>query len=173
MGSIITELNGNLTAIHDAIMPPLNVLNESANKYNEAYIEVGNSYSVIEEIQNQLKSAIKGVDLADEYYNEYYRTENKEKIDRREFIESTIKNFEKLSTTVKEARKELKKEIDKGVVVGHMASLEEGVYLHNVNPVDIKTEAAIIPDNISTDISEEAIAKANEMLDTNEANCKK
>lgn len=156
MGKIITELNGDFTAIHDAIMPPLNKLNESANKYNEEYIKVGMEYSVVAEIQAQLESAMKDVNLDDEYYNDFYRKEKKADVNRREFIQSTLTNFKELAATVETGRKDIAAEIDKGVMAGHMASLEDGVYIHNGTKEDFSRPSEETKEEVGTISATEA-----------------
>ena len=166
MGILNEEFSGQFTAIHDAIMMPLTEMASGAKRYNELYMEVGMEYSVIAEIQAQLESAIKDTDLTAEYFQEVHTKGEKgdPDITYGDFITDTIVEFGKLNDTVKVARAELKRELDQGSYIAHMASIEEGVHYHK--------DSAIMSDKIDSNISPEALAKAKKVLEEARKDCK-
>ena len=140
MGKLYKKYS-NFTAIHDAIMMPIDQLNEGAKAYNKLYMEIGSQYSFVEEIGKQLDTVLDGIDLKDAEYEGIHSTDHKGVTTSfRQLIETSKKELPELVTKVKNGREELIKLMEEGgVYVAHMASLEDGVYSTDASGKSVKT----------------------------------
>jgi hypothetical protein len=123
-GALMAQLNGEaVTAIHDAIMPPLNKSLETIKKYNQAMFDISKSYSWIKEINEMLKR------LDVNTLDNTVKVEVKEKADgKTTYLEKGLKDaveemqskLEALTERVTTAREDVFAQIG---AIGHMVGL--------------------------------------------------
>ena len=152
-GAVMGQLLGKgsaITAIHDAIIPPLTEAKELIKKYNESMVKIGKEYSVIEAINEMLNR----VTLDDEAIKELNSTKiNVARVGedgKKEYVDVGVgtnfkevkKEFGEVANKVKQARKELFKDMEAGVTVGHMAGLPGSMWSNAKVKEEPKQETA-------------------------------
>lgn len=152
-GAVMGQLLGKgsaITAIHDAIIPPLTEAKELIKKYNESMIKIGKEYSVIEAINEMLNR----VTLDDEAIKELNNTKiNVVRVGengKKEYVDVGVgtnfkevkKEFGEVANKVKQAREELFKDMEAGVTVGHVAGLPGSMWSNAKVKEEPKQETA-------------------------------
>lgn len=136
MGTTVLNMGGNITSIHDAVMPNLLRMAEAQNSYNKATVEVSASYSFVDEIVKSLDRIIKGTELFTEQ-SPYQKTKVKvakdEETSVASFIVKTRNTMAAFANSVNASRKELFTELNKGAHVMHMAGTTDGVHTIDSN----------------------------------------
>jgi hypothetical protein len=150
-GSLMAQLLGKdagITAIHDAIIPPLNMAKELIQKYNENMIKIAKTYSVVGAI-NDMLNRVDTADIAnmDQKINVEDLVESAE-TGKRAYKDVSIKSYfnemktriAELNTKVEAGREALFKDMEEnGVAVGHMAAVPGSMY-NSKGEVEAKQE---------------------------------
>lgn len=154
-GAVMGQLLGKgsaITAIHDAIIPPLTEAKETIKKYNENVINIAKEYSVISAINDMLAR----VELTPDDIKELDTTKTSVAVIGEDgkvaYVEvgvginfNNVKDkFKEIASIVKKARKELFDDIDEGVVVGHMAGLPGSMWSNVETKVETEQEVGTI-----------------------------
>lgn len=149
-GAVMAQLLGKdsaITAIHDAIIPPLKDAKSAIKTYNENMVKIGRKYSVISAINEMLNRP--------NYSKEELEKANEIKISVADndgnysdvgigtYFNIVKTEFSSLNAKVTKAREELADEIDTGVLVGHMAGLPGSMWT-NTTQEEVKEEPAKI-----------------------------
>ena len=145
-GALMAQLLGKgsaITAIHDAIIPPLNEAKDTIKKYNESMIKVAREFSLVEEIGNMLNR----VDLSAEDLKELDKVKVSVMIEGEDGKSKAVdlgvganltrarNEFRVLRDKVVEARSELFNTMDtEGVAVGHMAAVPGSMWSSKAEP---------------------------------------
>jgi len=151
----------DITAIHDAIIPPLNKAKDRIKEYNKAMVEIGRSYSMIEAMNDMLNR----VELTPEEIKELNATKINVKMEDGEYKDIGLgnnfnrvkKEFGKTAKLVREGREKLFEEFDNdGVVIGHMAGMPDTMWSNEVTlkeehkgNIDIITPSEVFEKNIN------------------------
>lgn len=151
MAQLLTKGAG-VTAIHDAIIPPLGQAKKLVRKYNENMIAMARNYSLVDAINDMLSR----VEFTKEEQTELNKTKINVKVGDAYVDIGVANNFDRvkgefavIAESVKNAREELFKEIDsEGVTVGHMAAIPGSMWnSKGKQKAEAKQEDVII-DNI-------------------------
>ncbi len=138
MSNTIAGMDGNITSIHDAIMPPLLRMAEAQKYYNKATLDISASYSFVDQIVKAMDRVIRNADLF-EIGSSYQTTKVKvgrdEEMSVSSFIVSTRNTMAALANEVNESRKSLFDTLNDGAHVMHMAGTSEGIYTVDTNNV--------------------------------------
>lgn len=145
-GAIMAQLLGEgaaITAIHDAIIPPLDKAIDAIKTYNENMIKIGKEYSII----NAINEMLGRLNYSDEEVKKANETKisvpNKEgeyeDIGIGNYLGTVKTEFETLNAKVTKAREDLFNEIDSGVLVGHMAGFPGSMWTNAVQE-EVKEE---------------------------------
>ena len=139
----------DITAIHDAIIPPLNRAKAKIKDYNKAMVEIGRSYSMIEAMNDMLNR----VELTPEEIKELNETKINAKTKNAEgkTVYSKVgigtnfndvkTAFSKTAKLVRDGREKLFKEFDNdGVVTGHMTGLEGSMWSNMKEDTKVKED---------------------------------
>lgn len=134
-GALMAQLLGKgsaITAIHDAIIPPLSEAKDAIKKYNESMIKIAREFSLVEEINTMLNR----VELTEDDLKELNTAKVSVMVEGEDGKSKAIKlgvgtnmtrvrkEFAELASKVKDARDELFSTMDaEGVTVGHMAAV--------------------------------------------------
>ena len=142
-GALMAQIaGGDITAIHDAIMPPLDMVEEHVGKYNQSMYDVNMQYSIAQEIQNMLARA-KNEGETD--------TEFKARIDRltkdgvKIWVAGEVKYVGKDGPKASQVLKEVdglvekvlegKKALKQIAAIGHMAGIPGSMWYKDGEPV--------------------------------------
>lgn len=150
-GSLMAQLLGKdagITAIHDAIIPPLNMAKELIQKYNENMIKIAKTYSVVGAI-NDMLNRVDTADIAnmDKKINVEDLVKSAE-TGKRVYKDVSIKSYfnemktriAELNTKVEAGREALFDDMEEnGVAVGHMAAVPGSMY-NSKGEVEAKQE---------------------------------
>lgn len=139
----------DITAIHDAIIPPLSRAKAKIKDYNKAMVEIGRSYSMIEAMNDMLNR----VELTPEEIKELNETKIDAKTKNAEgkTVYSKVgigtnfndvkTAFSKTAKLVRYGREKLFKEFDNdGVVTGHMTGLEGSMWSNMKEDTKVKED---------------------------------
>ena len=152
-GAIMAQLLGKgsaITAIHDAIIPPLDRARETIKTYNENMIKIGKEYSVINAINEMLSRPEYSKEEIDKANETKISVQNKEgeyeDIGIGTYFNLVKQEFRTLSTKVTKAREDLATEMDSGVLVGHMAGFPGSMWTNIEQQIqeEVKEEPAIM-----------------------------
>jgi hypothetical protein len=140
--------DAGITAIHDAIIPPLNMAKELIQKYNENMIKIAKTYSVIGAI-NDMLNRVDTAEIAnmDQKINVEDLVKSVE-TGKREYKDVSIKSYfnemktriAELNTKVEAGREALFKDMEEnGFAIGHMAAVPGSMY-NSKGEVEAKQE---------------------------------
>lgn len=142
MANTILDMKGQVTSIHDAIMPNLKDFGKAQLSYNKAMVDVSSQYSFINEILASLDKMIDAAPLTQPMYrNKEVKLRNGEKEGASLFILNTRNKMANLVNDVNRNREELFTKLNGQVAYGmHMAGTNDGVYniTGNVNYTPIE-----------------------------------
>jgi hypothetical protein len=150
-GSLMAQLLGKdagITAIHDAIIPPLNMAKELIQKYNENMIKIAKTYSVIGAI-NDMLNRVDTAEIAnmDQKINVEDLVKSAE-TGKRAYKDVSIKSYfnemktriAELNAKVEAGRQALFKEMEEnGFAIGHVAGVPGSMY-NSKGEVEAKQE---------------------------------
>lgn len=133
MGATISNMDGNMTSIHDAVMPSLLRMGEAQQYYNKATLEVSASYSFINEIVQSLDRIIQTTEIFGTkgpsiYQKAKVTTSDKEETNATSYLVETRNSMATIANKVNKSRKELFDTLNKGSHVMHMAGTPDGVF---------------------------------------------
>lgn len=149
--AVMAQLLGEgtaITAIHDAIIPPLDKARDTIKTYNESMIKIGKEYSIINAINDMMSRVQYTEDEIKEANSKIINVPNSqgdyEDIGVGKYFNDVKKRVEALNETVTAARKELFDEMETDtVMVGHMAGLPGSMWTNAVQE-EVKEEPAIM-----------------------------
>ena len=150
-GAIMAQLLGKdstITAIHDAIIPPLDKAIDAIISYNKNMIKIGKEYSIINAINDMMSRVQYTEDEIKEANSKIINVPNAqgdyEDIGVGNYFKDVKKMVEGLNETVTAARKELFDEMETDtVMVGHMAGFPGSMWTNAVQE-EVKEETATI-----------------------------
>ena len=163
MSSAITDLDGEVTSIHDAIIPSLLNIDKGQKAYNKAVIELGTSYNYPNELMKALDRVLDKTKITNSESKTKYQTTkitfdvdgDKQVVPVSEFVISTRNSLATSVNQINRARKQLVNELNKGAYVMHMAGTADGVYaITEDNPIQYEeiAEYPIVNNAILADI---------------------
>jgi len=150
-GALMAQIaGGDITSIHDAIMPPLDMVEEYIGKYNQSMHDVNMQYNIAQEIQNMLVRAKNEGETDTEFKARIDRlTKDGVKIWVNEEMKSVGKDGPKASQILKEvdglAEKVLegKKALGQIAAIGHMAGIPGSMWYKDGQPVTPEDETGV------------------------------
>ncbi|MHB8098094.1 MAG: hypothetical protein ACYDD5_00710 [Sulfuricurvum sp.] len=120
-----------ITAIHDAIMPPLHLANEGVKEYNKQLVDTTSDYNVIDELMTALTNTQKVVEADADKFKAKVNTRTDDGYQDVAISEMVNIAMDKLGVQhkkVKDGIKQYKELMSHGAYVMHMAGMSEGVY---------------------------------------------
>jgi hypothetical protein len=132
MGKTVNQMNGDITSIHDAIIPSLLRMEEGQEIYNREFINTGASYSYIDEIVKSLDRVIENTELYnDENPTSYEKAKikvDKKEVSAADYIISMRNEAAERANQINDERKKLFDKLNEGAYIMHMAGTKDGVY---------------------------------------------
>ena len=165
MGEMLTEVDSGITAIHDAVMPPLVKAGDTQKKYNEKVFNISKRYSVIESIKNAVDKALEYT-KDDAAFNEkvevYDRdTKQTELVSIKEYISNVSSKIDRLNSKVVEGRTKLFGMLENtGATIAHMAGTPEGIYRVNPKAKTAKSAEYLEDEDVVAQIEGKAMSDA-------------
>lgn len=152
-GAVMGQLLGKgsaITAVHDAIIPPLTQAKDMIKKYNENMVKIGKEYSIIEAINEMLNRNTFTEEDIKELNGAKINVARVNEEGKKEYVdvgvgtnlEQVKKEFGEVADKVKKAREALFKDMEAGVTVGHMAGLPGSMWSNVEVKEEPKQEAA-------------------------------